>query len=444
MLAVVVGGAASAAAAGDRLWLRQYTGGDSMGVAAAVDTSDGTIYVAGYRVGSEPDLAVTHYDSAGTLLWQRTYDHAGRSEAATAIAVDPVRGRVYVTGTSFDAGSGLSDYVTVAYDRSGTRLFVRGYDAGNDDEPAAVAVDVGSGSFFVTGTSKGANGSFDIATQGYDAAGTRVLTRRYDGSAHGSDSGAAVTADATTHAVYVVGSSATTDRGYDAVTISYGGTGALLWTDLFEGSENQFTTADDFAASVAVDPGTSDLVVAGTRVVHFGSTSWDYQVVRYRSTGARKWVRHYRGATGGSQNASSVAIDPVTHNVFVTGTSHGSTALNDDYATIGYSAVGKHLWTARYEGSGGSKDTAVSVAVDPGTNRVYVTGSSYNPAFDADFATIGYAETGGRVWSARYDGQGIDDRASGVVVDPGNHHVYVVGTVTDQVGAATTIAYLPG
>ena len=94
----------------ETLWLRKYSGsGACTGNSIKVD-SNGYVYVAGvYRnaLGND-DFIVIKYTSSGDTLWVITYDNAGGSEMAKAIALND-EGDICVTGT----GSG--NIVTVKY-----------------------------------------------------------------------------------------------------------------------------------------------------------------------------------------------------------------------------------------------------------------------------------------------------------------------------------------
>lgn len=126
------------------------------------------------------------YDSSGTQLWVRRYHGpANGDDVAEAIATDAA-GNVYVTGTS-DAGPGKGrlDYATLAYNSSGTLLWVRRYNASVNDQATAIATDA-FGHVYVTGSSNSSTGS-DYATLAYNSSGTLLWVRRYNGSINNRD-----------------------------------------------------------------------------------------------------------------------------------------------------------------------------------------------------------------------------------------------------------------
>jgi len=92
---------------------------------------------------------------------------------------------------------------------------------------------------------------------------------------------------------------------------------------------------------------------------------------------------------------------------------------------------GTQLWVNRYNGPGNGGDRALSVAVSPDGQRVFVAGRSRGSGGRADYATIAYnAVTGARLWVSRYDGPGDGfDYAAKVVVSPDGTKVYVTGSI---------------
>jgi hypothetical protein len=62
----------------------------------------------------------------------------------------------------------------------------------------------------------------------------------------------------------------------------------------------------------------------------------------------------------GNGLAESLAVDPSTGVVFVAGVNAGSTLAEDDYATVAYNPkTGAQLWVSRYSGPGNGLDEAL-------------------------------------------------------------------------------------
>jgi hypothetical protein len=84
-----------------------------------------------------------------------------------------------------------------------------------------------------------------------------------------------------------------------------------------------------------------------------------------------------------------VEVSPDGAVVFVTGQSGTSTIF--DYATVAYdAATGARLWVRRYKGQGDGEDAATSLGVSPDGTQVFVTGHSNGGTTNYDYATIAY------------------------------------------------------
>jgi 6-phosphogluconolactonase (cycloisomerase 2 family) len=209
---------------GQELWVARYdhaAGDFDMAYDSALDPASGNLYVAGYSYGVGCDFITVAYDGTGQHLWAAAYDGPGGNvDVASAVGVDPTTGAVYVTGYSQDASS---DYATVAYDAAGQQLWAVLYDgpAGGHDVPSSLAVDPVAGRVYVTGFSM--NQSVDYATVAYSSSGNELWAARYDGPDSGYDAAAAVALDPGSGSLYVTGQSGSALTGADYATVKYGG-----------------------------------------------------------------------------------------------------------------------------------------------------------------------------------------------------------------------------
>ncbi len=332
----------------------------------------------------------------GAQLWVQRYNGPGNGfDAAASVAVSPGGRTVFVTGTSTGA------YATVAYNAAtGARLWASRYKGPGGSTAASVVVSPDGGTVFVTGTSEGTTSGDDYATVAYSAAtGAQLWARRYDGPIHSFDAASAVAAGPTGTMVFVTGTVTAASGGAppaaDYGTVAYSAaTGAQLWARLYNGSR-QLISPEDRAFAVAVSPAGGKVFVTGESLG--GSvTGYDYATVAYSTTtGARLWVSRYNGPKNGPDRARALAVSRGGQQVFVTGSS-GGTSPYADYATVAYSTTtGGQLWARRYNGPVKRDDLAYSVAVSC-AGKVFVTGQSlgsirpgYFPGFD--YATIAYS-----------------------------------------------------
>ncbi|OLE12922.1 MAG: hypothetical protein AUG52_02310 [Verrucomicrobia bacterium 13_1_20CM_3_54_17] len=252
---------------------------------------------------------------------------------------------------------------------------------------------------------------------------------RYNGG-YGPDVADAIAVDGSGN-VYVTGSSigpGTCNLAcVDYATIKYDPSGTQQWAARYNGPASD----SDQASAIAVDA-SGNVYVTGSSI----GTTWpdyDYATIKYDSSGQQQWVARYSGPGNDLDFGNAIAVDP-SGNVYVTGASFGS-GTGFDYATVKYDSSGQQQWVARYNGPGNADDEAYGIAVDASGN-VYVTGFSDNSGFD--YATIKYDSSGQQQWVGRYNGPANDDDEARAITIDGSGNVYVTGY---SVGSGTQEDY---
>lgn len=309
-------------AAGDRLWVQSFTtiGEGDAGTDLAVD-HQGNVYVTGYNVETTTgsDIVTIKYSPGGVELWVRRYDSGNGEDVPAAIACDA--SGIYVTGRSRD------DYTTIKYDFEGVPQWVRSYDGtGNgSDSPSDLVLDA-AGNVYVTGQSLGSGTNVDYATVKYDAAGTQQWVRRYDGPttvfASDYDRAAALAVDAVGN-VFVTGNSAD-----DFATVQYDAAGTEIWVRRYNGPG----AGADWATSIAVDASGNSYVTGSSYGT--ATTQYDFATLSYDPSGAVRWTERYNGPGNNYDTAQSIAVHS-SGDVYVSGSSVGS-GTGPDYAIVKY------------------------------------------------------------------------------------------------------------
>jgi len=249
---------------------------------------------------------------------------------------------------------------------------------------------------------------------------------RYNGPGNGEDTASELAIDDSGN-VYVTGSSKGAEGTYQFATIKYDNDGNELWVARFEGPNSQ---CNNYANALALDS-SGNVYVAGTGVGEW--SGYDCVVVKYNSSGEEQWVGRYDGLIYQYDEATDVALDS-NGNVYITGKSQaaGTFPYNYDFVTIKYNKDGVAQWIKRYNGEGNWDDVSKAITIDSSDN-VYVTGYSFGYSTGPDYVTIKYNTNGIEQWVKRYNtpGYDTDDVPEDIAIDSfGN--VYVTGYQTGE------------
>ncbi len=412
----------------DLAWARKMGSSQSdVGFDVAADAA-GNSYITGYYRGTvdfdpgagvskltsagDRDIFVAKYDSAGMLLWARSFGGPD-SDAGTSIAVDP-SGNVLTTGwfratVDFDPGPGESNLTTAneyscfisKLDSNGDFVWVKQLGGTDLSEGDSVAADsagnvYSTGYFYGTidldpgaGVSNAAAAGFDdVFLSKLDSAGNFIWGRRYGGS--GYDYGNSLVLDAAAN-IYTIGA---------------------------------FQNAVDFDPG----PGISNLSSKG---------DIDVYVARFDSAGTLAWARSF-GASGGDFGGG-IAVDS-SGSVLTTGTFFGAVDFDpgpgafsinsgnsDDIFVSKLDAAGNFVWARRLGGS--QYDYGAGLVVDS-ANNVYIAGlfdgtadfdpgtgvSNLTSAGGDDIFVSKLDSSGDFVWAQRKGGK-ADESAESIAID---------------------------
>ncbi len=363
-------------AAGDQLWVQSFTtiGEGDAGVDIALD-HEGNVYVTGYNVETSTgfDIVTIKYSPGGVELWVRRYDSGNGQDAPedvpAAIACDA--SGIYVTGRS------SSSYTTIKYDFNGVQQWVRNYNGGFGSDAAAALVVDGVGNLYVTGQSTGSGTNHDYATIKYDTAGNEQWVRRYDGPAtdflHDYDRAAALAVDVNGN-VLVTGNSSD-----DFATVKYDAAGTEIWVRRYNGP----AASGDWATAIAVDA-SGNAYVSGSSYSN-STTQYDFATLSYDPSGTVRWTERYNGPGNFYDTPHAIAVGS-SGDVYVSG-SDGGSGTGLDYATIKYAPVStsvasgsapRDAFELRSDPNPFTLTTRIRFTIPPGAHRDHVRLAVYD------------------------------------------------------------------
>ncbi len=411
--------------------------------------SSGNVYLTGYfgsttdfdpgpgiqnfNTNGSHDVFVQKLDSAGNMLWTRTFG-GNFSDQAFAIAVDSL-GNVYTAGyfqdtVDFDPGSavfnagagGGGDMFIQKMDSAGNFLWVKTFQAPQGQTARSIATDR-AGDIYITGDFSGSvdfdpgPGTFTLISNGnpgsfilkLDAQGNFIWARATTGNDHCRAKGIAIDGQFNVYTTGLFFGTADFDPGPGVFNRSAANgishvyiqkldqNGNFLWAKTFGGAQLQWSegtaicvgpsgtvhSTGFFTGTVDMDPGpgTSFLSSSGDR---------DVFVHTLNANGNFVWAKSFGGNSG--DMANSITADP-QGDVYTTGrfqdTVDFDPGLTSTYAISNgaydvfvqkLDANGRFQWVRSFGGS--ATDIGTSIGVSP-TDKIYTAGF-FNGTVDFD------------------------------------------------------------
>jgi hypothetical protein len=333
---------------------------------SAISDGQGDLIVGGYVSSAANVLnpVIIEYGPHGNLRWM----HIGTGQATNT---DDLSLATNARGDIFAAfgvkRSASNDIVITRYARSGKRRWTRLYTSAGSNSETGMALDA-AGNVYVTGAEdRGSQHDLDVLTLKYDSSGHRRWVRFWDGSGL-PDVGYAV-AVAGKGTLYVGGYTTGAQSGDDALLLEYSSRGALRWSRTYTGAG---ANTDYYEHVVALGDGS--VAAAGGSAT---STAGDVVVARYARSGARRWLRLYGGPDGLGGQASSLARG-VGGAIYVAG-DVTTAATAEDSLLLKYGKTGALLWARSHTSPGMANDYALALAVVAGRSVYVAGGQNASP-----------------------------------------------------------------
>lgn len=175
------------------------------------------------------------------------------------------------------------------------------------------------------------------------------------------------------------------DFQFGSLTVDNSGSVNLNWIRTFNGSGNHY----DFPFDIASDSENNFYITGSTRNGTVLGTE-DVVTLKYSPSGNLIWQKNYNSLANGIDQGMSITVDNFG-NVYVGGASDlGNVKLA--FLIIKYSSSGNLLFEDKYSYAENPEDFVYSIAVN-NSNDLFVTGISFNPGTDYDFATLKYSSS---------------------------------------------------
>jgi hypothetical protein len=420
--------AAGAAIAQDTVWTNTYSNGAGDVACVTALSPDSTVVVAGrsYNATTDWDIVVRKLNrTTGEEIWLQRWASVVVRDEPRAIAIDD-SGSIFVVGL-IQAGSD-SDFVTLKFTADGTFKWWKNYDLAGVDVATEVIADNMGGAYVAGHSSRSpGNTNQDYMLIHYDSSGTVLWSSRLNGAGDWHDYPTAMVRDDSGY-LYVTGFSWTgATPQYDYLTVKYDPLdGDTIWTRLYDGTA--LAPKTDMAHDITLDD-SGYLYVTGT--AGEAGTWFDGTTIKYSRNGDQIWVNRFDPSTNGTDGATHVRVD-ANYNVYCGGWTWDANDWPDYlvYRINQRGGVVENPWFRTYDGGVEDSDSLVAMTVDPRGN-VYVTGSSYVYAGDADWVTFKYDANGTKLWSATYaSSQMEDDEPMAMAMDE-HGDLYVSGFTLD-------------
>ncbi|MBD3227867.1 MAG: hypothetical protein GF329_06735 [Candidatus Lokiarchaeota archaeon] len=205
----------------------------------------------------------------------------------------------------------------------------------------------------------------------------------------------------------------------DATLTKYDSEGNQLWNRSWGGSDF------DRGRGVAVDNNNNIYVTGETE--SFGSGSDDAFLVKYDSSGNKKWQQTWGDSH--NQRADGVAVDN-NNNVYITGYDYNYdpdiSSGWDDIFLVKYNSAGNKKWSRNWGGvhMDGSWEYANDIAIDS-NNNIYISGQTIPPIENSDGFLVKYNSAGNKIWERIWDKSEVNG-FSGLAINE-NNKIYVAG-----------------
>ena len=324
---------------GDSIWVQYYnypvTSGTDRAYSIDVDNS-GNTYVTG-KSDKDPtanydyDIVTIKYNSTGTQQWVSRYASGGTGDDEANTVRVAASGNVYVGGKTFNGSD--EDFIVIKYNSSGVQQWTSTYNSGNGDDALVSMVMDANENTYLTGYGTNSNGtSHDVITVKFNSSGARQWVRVYNAGANGDDEGRSIALDAIGNVIVAGSTDADTNAATlndDYLLLKYDNNGIQQWVQTYDGTAH----ANDQANEVVTDVSGNIYVTGESDNGSASNQNYDFVTLKYSPSGNQLGIASYNGTANDSDIANTLTLKG--NYLYVTGGSKGPNSQRD-LVTIKY------------------------------------------------------------------------------------------------------------
>lgn len=398
----------------------------------------GNVVAVGVRnelMGGSGDPLICEYNAAGFLQWaSNPVDFPNLDyDWLDSVAVDG-HGNVVAAGVTRTASGGL-DVLVVRYDRAATTHpdWTVSFDGGAhvSDSACDVVVDAAGNAYVVASVTTAVGWLTDntVAFRIYKlraSDGAVLWTKTYKGPSGTRQATPRACAIDSHRNLYVTGYVTNADDKNRMATIKVSPGGKLLWSRPYLG-----VSKEAYATRIARGRDGSIYVLGAT---YRKATSFDPTLVKYTPAGAKQWAVRYDVGKGQNESLGGLAID--RHGNLFAGGSSGGTGNDDGRGyLVKWTTTGARRWARRFDAATMSAFTCV---LADGAGGAYVAGDVTPLGGNAECMTVHYRPNGTVLWHTVTAGPNGADRFNALAF-LGSSGVCSAGAFTSATGYTDAI-----
>lgn len=248
-------------------------------------TTDGNFFIVGYSQsygGGDYDILLIKINSAGTILWQKTYGSWGNDIGHDIIKTND--GNYLIVGSSNSDDYDDQNANLIKITPAGSILWSKFYGGSADDFGNSVK-QTSDGGYILLGQTFSYGSRGDAYLVKVNSSGDTAWTKRYGGAYN--DDGVYITNSGDGGYVFVMRDSSNAGKDVDISVVKVNAGGAIQWKKVYGGDKKD---------TPKMIQRTSDggFIIAG----HSRSFGWinpDMWILKCNNAGDTLWTRHYGG-----------------------------------------------------------------------------------------------------------------------------------------------------